>query len=218
MLCSTDSTDPLAELSEFNIPWKQSFHILIISERHGTRLCLHWSAVVPCVLICSNLRWWLAYCMRWHLFFFCFVRHYGAPFVKILYLTDLAQKLLSLAEIAISACRDVICSRDSYLCMKRYYLWQRRSSEVVSYASFSTWRCKKRRSSPPLSAFRCKKRMRSQKERAESEPFDMLQHAEIAISGRDNRLTHLYPRKKAILKTNLMNAPWFSLWLQIVDI
>jgi len=30
---------------------------------------------------------------------------YGAPFVKILYLTDLAQKLLSLAEIAISACR-----------------------------------------------------------------------------------------------------------------
>jgi len=31
---------------------------------------------------------------------------YGAPFVKILYLTDLAQKLLSLAEIAISACRD----------------------------------------------------------------------------------------------------------------
>ena len=53
------------------------------------------------------------------------------------------QKLLSLAEIAISACRDVICSRDSYLCMKRYYLWQRRSSEVVSYASFSTWRCKR---------------------------------------------------------------------------
>jgi len=29
---------------------------------------------------------------------------YWAPFVKILYLTDLAQKLLSLAEIAISAC------------------------------------------------------------------------------------------------------------------
>ena len=57
---------------------------------------------------------------------------YGAPFVKILYLTDLAQKLLSLAEIAISACRDVICGRDnisacrdiisgrdSYLCMQR---------------------------------------------------------------------------------------------------
>jgi len=70
---------------------------------------------------------------------------YGAPFVKILYLTDLAQKLLSLAEIAISACRDVICGRDSdrylcrqrylyacrdislhsYLCMQRCYLWQR---------------------------------------------------------------------------------------------
>ena len=50
---------------------------------------------------------------------------YGAPFVKILYLTDLAQKLLSLAEIAISACRDVICGRDSYLCMQRYYFWQR---------------------------------------------------------------------------------------------
>jgi len=32
--------------------------------------------------------------------------------------------------------------------------------------SFCTWRCKKRRSSPPLSAFRCKKRMLSQKERA----------------------------------------------------
>jgi len=57
---------------------------------------------------------------------------YGVPFVKILYLTDLAQKLLSLAEIAISACRDVICGRDiisacrdiisgrhSYLCMQR---------------------------------------------------------------------------------------------------
>jgi len=41
---------------------------------------------------------------------------YGAPFVKILYLTDLAQKLLSLAEIAISACRDVISASDSYLC------------------------------------------------------------------------------------------------------
>jgi len=40
---------------------------------------------------------------------------YGAPFVKILYLTDLAQKLLSLAEIAISFCRDVISARDSYL-------------------------------------------------------------------------------------------------------
>jgi len=50
---------------------------------------------------------------------------YGAPFVKILYLTDLAQKLLSLAEIAISACRDVISGRDSYLCMQRCYLWQR---------------------------------------------------------------------------------------------
>jgi len=58
---------------------------------------------------------------------------YGAPFAKILYLTDLAQKLLSLAEIAISACRDVICGRDNIsacrdvicLCMQRYYLWQR---------------------------------------------------------------------------------------------
>jgi len=64
---------------------------------------------------------------------------YGAPFVKILYLTELAQKLLSLAEIAISACRDVISvaeiaisacrdiisGRDSYLCMQRCYLCQR---------------------------------------------------------------------------------------------
>ena len=60
------------------------------------------------------------------------VKLYGALFVKILYLTDLAQKLPSLAEIAISACRDVISGRDSYLCMqrcylcvKRCYLWQR---------------------------------------------------------------------------------------------
>jgi len=36
----------------------------------------------------------------------CVTLVYGAPFVKILYLTDLAQKLLSLAEIAISACRE----------------------------------------------------------------------------------------------------------------
>ena len=36
---------------------------------------------------------------------------YGAPFAKILYLTDLAQKLLSLAEIAISACRDAEACR-----------------------------------------------------------------------------------------------------------
>jgi len=50
---------------------------------------------------------------------------YGAPFLKILYLTDLAQKLLSLAEIAISACRDVICGRDSYICMQRCYLGKR---------------------------------------------------------------------------------------------
>ena len=50
---------------------------------------------------------------------------YGVPFVKILYLTDLAQKLLSLAEIAICACRDVISARDSYLCMQRCYLCQR---------------------------------------------------------------------------------------------
>jgi len=50
---------------------------------------------------------------------------YRVPFVKILYLTDLAQKLLSLAEIAISACRVIISGRDSYLCMQRCYLWQR---------------------------------------------------------------------------------------------
>ena len=86
------------------------------------------------------------------------LQSYGAPFVKILYLTDLAQKLLSLAEIAISACRDVICGRDSYLCMQRYYLWQRWLSlhaEMLSLAEIA--------------------RMLSQKERAESEPFDTLQ-------------------------------------------
>ena len=37
---------------------------------------------------------------------------YGAPFVKILYLTDLAQKVLSLRRL-------------NYLCMQRCYLWQR---------------------------------------------------------------------------------------------
>jgi len=31
MLCSTDSADPLEEFSEFNIPLKESFHILTIS-------------------------------------------------------------------------------------------------------------------------------------------------------------------------------------------
>ena len=41
---------------------------------------------------------------------------YGAPFVKILYLTDLAQKLLSLPEIAISARDNIIACRDSDLC------------------------------------------------------------------------------------------------------
>jgi len=48
---------------------------------------------------------------------------YGVPFVKILYLTDLAQKLLSLrifsylhAEIAISAHIYLSLRRDSYLC------------------------------------------------------------------------------------------------------
>jgi len=53
---------------------------------------------------------------------------YGAPFVKIVYLTDLAQKLLSLhaemlsvADMAISTCRDVISGRDSYLCMQRCF-------------------------------------------------------------------------------------------------
>ena len=80
-----------------------------------------------------------------HLLQFSVLGHtYGAPFAKILYLTDLAQKLLSLAEIAISACRDVICgwdsisacrdnisgrdvisARDTYLCLQRCYLCQR---------------------------------------------------------------------------------------------
>jgi len=56
---------------------------------------------------------------------------YGAPFVKILYLTDLAQKGLFLriysylcTDLITSACRDVISGRDSYLCMQRCYLWQ----------------------------------------------------------------------------------------------
>jgi len=48
---------------------------------------------------------------------------YGAPFVKILYLTDLAQKLLSLciytylcADLAISAHIQLSLRRFSYLC------------------------------------------------------------------------------------------------------
>ena len=60
------------------------------------------------------------------------LRFYEGPFVKILYLTDLAQKvlslpseMLSLVEIAISTCRDVISGRDSYLYMQRCYIWQR---------------------------------------------------------------------------------------------
>ena len=53
-------------------------------------------------------------------------QQYGAPFVKILYLTDLAQKVLSL-RIYSYLCTDLIISacRDSYLCMQRCYLWQR---------------------------------------------------------------------------------------------
>ena len=77
----------------------------------------------------ENWIWFL----RHYLKFLCELNFigqwYGAPFVKILYLTDLAQKLLSLhaemlslAQIAISACRDVISARDSYHCMQRCYL------------------------------------------------------------------------------------------------
>ena len=92
--------------------------------------------------------------------FGCF---YGAPFVKILYLTDLAQELLSLhAEIAISACRD-----SAEACRRARF---QRALSVRAF-SFCTFRCKKRRSSPPLSAFRCK--------------ITSL-HAEIAISARDS--------------------------------
>ena len=58
------------------------------------------------------------------------VLKYGAPFGKILYLTDLAQKLLSLAEIAISACRDVICGRDSYESILFLHLTALRGGEL----------------------------------------------------------------------------------------
>ena len=51
---------------------------------------------------------------------------YGAPFVKILYLADLAQKLISL-RIYSCLCRDLIISgRDSYLYMQRCYLCMQR--------------------------------------------------------------------------------------------
>jgi len=60
-------------------------------------------------------------------------RDYGAPFVKKLYLTDLAQKLQSLAEmlcrdsylhaeIAISARDNISACRDSYLCQRLQFL------------------------------------------------------------------------------------------------
>jgi len=48
----------------------------------------------------------------------CTRARYGAPFIEILYLTDLAQKLLSLAEIAISARDNIPACRDSYLCQR----------------------------------------------------------------------------------------------------
>jgi len=50
------------------------------------------------------------------------VVNYGAPFVKILYLTDLAQKVVSLRiyrYLCTDLIRDVISARDSYLCMQR---------------------------------------------------------------------------------------------------
>jgi len=101
---------------------------------------------------------WLDYIVKSsfsHCFYFISTKveqQYGAPFVKILYLTDLAQKLLSLhaeilslAEIAISACRDVISGRDSYLCMQRCYLWQRQLSlhaEMLSLPEIAISACR----------------------------------------------------------------------------
>jgi len=43
---------------------------------------------------------------------------YGAPFVKILYLTDLAQKLLSLHAEMLSLPEIAISARDSSFCAK----------------------------------------------------------------------------------------------------
>jgi len=66
---------------------------------------------------------------------FALLMTYGAPFVKILYLTDLAQKLLSLAEIAISACRDVISGRDSAEACRRARFQRALSVRAFSFST-----------------------------------------------------------------------------------
>jgi len=48
----------------------------------------------------------------------------GVPFVKILYLTDLAQKVPSLRIYGYLYTDLIISGRDSYLRMQRCYLWK----------------------------------------------------------------------------------------------
>ena len=48
----------------------------------------------------------------------CFSRSYGGPFVKILYLTDLAQKVLSLCRGSYLCQRQLFLRRDSTFCAK----------------------------------------------------------------------------------------------------
>ena len=111
---------------------------------------------------------------------------YGAPFVKILYLTDLAQKLLSLAEIAISACRDVICGRDSYLCMQRYYLWKKEAQLTTSERLLVQKEAQLTTSERLLMQKENALTERARSKRALRHASALSLHAEIAISGRDN--------------------------------
>ena len=58
---------------------------------------------------------------------------------------SLHAEMLSLAETAISACRDVISAKDSYLCMQRCYLCQRQLSlraEMLSLPEIALSACR----------------------------------------------------------------------------
>ena len=90
--------------------------------------------------------------------------------------------MLSLAEIAISACRDIISGKDSVEACRRARF--QRALSVRAF-SFCTWRRSEVVSCASFCTFRCKKRMLLQKERAESEPFDTLQRY-LCMQSRDS--------------------------------
>jgi len=60
---------------------------------------------------------------------------YGAPFVKILYLTDLAQKLLYLPQITSLHAEIAISARDSSFCAKsvRYNIFTNGTPTCLSH-------------------------------------------------------------------------------------